>query len=295
MTGVQTCALPIYGRGPQITTSDLGTIIAAVDSKGNIFSWKQASLGKWVGVGTINNKDTTAKEGFVSLTATQNNFYATWLDLRTGNNQIYIASLDTSGEWKNKLLYTSPDTTVCECCKPNIFADATGTVHVMWRNWLKGSRDMYLSSFREGSTPTIPQKLGMGTWKLKGCPMDGGGLSATTSGQVVSVWRRGDSLYIAEPGFPEQAFAKGIRPVIAYSDNFYLTLWEEGKNVVGKRYPDTTKIVLGEGKYPQLASSTKIIVSVWEGPDNQIFCRTFLKVVDNIHPSQFWSYNGTKK
>jgi hypothetical protein len=41
------------------------------------------------------------------------------------------------------MIYTSPDSTVCECCKPNV-AMKGNNVYVMFRNWLHGNRDLYL-------------------------------------------------------------------------------------------------------------------------------------------------------
>ena len=59
---------------------------------------------------------------------------------------------------------------------PVLAIDATGQIVVMWRNWLGGSRDMYLARSRDGVTFSKPEKLGTGTWQINACPMDGGGL-----------------------------------------------------------------------------------------------------------------------
>ena len=62
----------------------------------------------------------------------------------------------------------------------------------MLRNWLKGSRDLYLTISKDkGKKFSSAQKLGDGTWPLKGCPMDGGGL--TLNGNTVeTAWQRED-------------------------------------------------------------------------------------------------------
>jgi hypothetical protein len=80
---------------------------------------------------------------------------------------------------KNLMIYESPAGTICECCHPSAAIDSEGQVLVMWRNWLAGSRDMYLVRSRDGLTFSKPEKLGSGTWKLNACPMDGGGLAAS--------------------------------------------------------------------------------------------------------------------
>lgn len=38
------------------------------------------------------------------------------------------------------------------------------------------------------------QKLGEGSWKLNGCPMDGGGLAIDENGDVQTVWRRKNTI-----------------------------------------------------------------------------------------------------
>ena len=51
-------------------------------------------------------------------------------------------------------------------------------VYVMFRNFLNGNRDLYLiQSDDTGATFGTAQKLGIGSWQLDGCPMDGGSIS----------------------------------------------------------------------------------------------------------------------
>ena len=40
---------------------------------------------------------------------------------------------------KRNLSGASPDTTVCECCKPSVVIEGNN-VYVMFRNWLNGNR-----------------------------------------------------------------------------------------------------------------------------------------------------------
>jgi hypothetical protein len=57
------------------------------------------------------------------------------------------------------MIYASPDTTVCECCKPSV-AMKGNSVYVMFRNWLNGNRDLYLiQSSDNGNTFRQVQKI----------------------------------------------------------------------------------------------------------------------------------------
>src|SRR5919199_1471209 len=67
---------------------------------------------------------------------------------------------------------------------------------MMFRNWINGNRDLYLiTSSNNGKTFGQAQKLGVGNWKLNGCPMDGGGLAVNKNGTAETVWRREGKIY----------------------------------------------------------------------------------------------------
>jgi hypothetical protein len=202
-------------RGPQVTSSDKLSIITAMDQTGNIHWFRLLSQGanKWESMGTVNDLPKSAPEGLMSIASDKkDNFYAVWLDTRTGGkNQIYFSSLaDRAANWsKNLLTYRSPDGHVCECCKPNIAVNGAEVV-VMYRNWLNGSRDLYLTrSANNGRSFTSAEKLGLDTWKLNGCPMDGGGLVIGNNHIVQTVWQRKGLIYYDLPGKPEAYIAKG--------------------------------------------------------------------------------------
>jgi len=76
-------------------------------------------------------------------------------------------------------------------------------VYVMFRNWLKGNRDLYLiQSSDDGKSFEQAQKFGNGSWKLKGCPMNGGGLVKNKKGDSETVWRREGKIQASSPGRP---------------------------------------------------------------------------------------------
>ena len=199
-------------RGPQIAATDDGLVITACTSDGNIFSFYKNTGSDWKQGSKVNDVDTVAKEGLMALSAYGNNAFAVWLDLR-GNqrNKIYGAkSIDGGKTWsKNILIYASPDTTVCECCKPSVITQKDKVV-VMFRNWLDGNRDLYLVQSNDaGNSFEEAQKLGFGSWKLNGCPMDGGGLAMNDEVQLQTVWRRHDKIYFDNPGNPEKEIGEG--------------------------------------------------------------------------------------
>lgn len=157
-------------RGPQLATSGDYSLITAMDKKGNIHAFKQShKTGKWERIANVNSVDGSAPEGLMSIAADEsNNFYAVWLDLRKDKmNNICFASLKNSKWSTNKFVYKSPDEHVCECCKPSITVKGK-TVAIMFRNWLRGSRDLYFITSKDGGQNfSDAQKLGNGTWPLK--------------------------------------------------------------------------------------------------------------------------------
>ena len=140
-------------RGPQISATDKGVVVTACTSIGNIYSYYKENEG-WKQGARVNDVDTVAKEGLMALSADGENAFAVWLDLR-GNkrNKIYGANSNDGGRsWsQNIMIYTSPDTTVCECCKPSV-AMQGNNVYVMFRNWLNGNRDLYVIQSSNGGT-----------------------------------------------------------------------------------------------------------------------------------------------
>jgi len=248
------------GCGPQVATTNDFTFITAVNAKGNIFTYSLASKNDagWGKPVRVNDADTVAKEGFVAVAAgNNNNAFAVWLDMRADNqNKIYGARSEDGGRtWKkNQLIYRSPDKTVCQCCKPNIIADAAGNVHVQFRNWLHGNRDLHLiSSADYGQTFGPAQKLGWGSWPLKGCPMDGGDLAADATGKVTTVWRRESEIYLAPPGEPEIKLGTGKTPTIVQTAQGPAVVWQHEGNIVFWAPAAAKTIDLGKGAFPKLA------------------------------------------
>lgn len=263
-------------RGPQIASSANYSIITAVDKRGNIHAFRlNHATNQWAKTGMINDSPLSAPEGLMSIAADhQDNFYAVWLDNRLDKkNKIYVAS--TSGEaaqWSSSVMaYQSPDGTVCECCKPNI-AVKDSKVYVMFRNWLNGSRDMYvMQSHIERLAFASPQKIGVGTWKLNGCPMDGGGIFIDDGHAVHTVWQREGKVFYALSNQKEIQIGKGRASSITGKENPVIA-WQEGSALKVQYLHSEEVINIGEGSFIEVvALDDKKILCVWENDDDILY------------------------
>jgi hypothetical protein len=259
-----------HTRGPQIAVSDNGLTVTACNESGDIFSFNNQG-GKWTQTARVNDMDTVSKEGLMALGGDDQNVFAVWLDLRNKHNQIFGArSTDGGKTWsKNIMIYASPDTTVCECCKPSV-AVKGNNVYVMFRNWLNGNRDMYLINSSDGGTNFgAAQKLGNGSWALNGCPMDGGYLAINKNGNPETVWNRKGVIYACKPGKEERQLGVGRNCTMESVNGKNVYAWVEDGNIVILK-PQGMKKNLGKGHLPVIrAINNEHILCVWEN-DKQI-------------------------
>jgi len=232
-------------RGPRVVILKDAILISAVvgetvsagphahglPADGNLTVWRSVNQGKtWSKSGGINDVAGAPREGLHALTSDRNgNVLAAWLDKRAEGTQIYGSrSTDGGRTWsKNVSIYASPDGTVCQCCGPSIAAADSGQVWVMWRNALQGSRDLYITSSRDGVRFEPARKIGVGTWPLNACPMDGGGL-AVEGDHVISAWRREGNIFLAEPGKAETKVGAGKDVAIAHGKKGVYSAWSNG-------------------------------------------------------------------
>jgi len=265
-------------RGPQIAVTRTNVVITVIDKPGNVLVYTLArATGNWTRRTRVNDVTDVAKEGFVTLAAgTDSTFYAVWLDLRGDqrNKLVMARSTDGGQAWSaNQILYQSPDGTVCECCQPTVLAHAD-TVRVLFRNNLQGARDMYLlTSLDGGTTVADTAKLGQGTWLLKGCPMDGGGMAVDTDGVAVTIWRRDDWLYRVRPGELEMALAKGKNGNVTTTASGPAYVWQADGSVWGQLPGQPERLLVGVGAYPKLATlPNNRVLCVWEQDGQVVAC-----------------------
>ena len=230
-------------RGPKLAFSRNAIVITAIvgrtlatgphahglPSDGDLMAWRSTDGGKtWGKAIRINDVAGAPTEGLHSLAGNAHgHLFAVWLDKRSGHGTKLYGAKSTDGglSWrKNTVIYDSPEGTICECCHPSAAIDAGGQIFVMWRNWLAGSRDMYLARSQDGTTFSKPEKLGTGTWKLNACPMDGGGL-ALLHNRIVTAWRREREIFLASPGVQEVPLAEGTDVAIATGESGLFAVW----------------------------------------------------------------------
>lgn len=270
-------------RGPRIAFAGSAIVVTAVVGKtasegphahglpsdGNLLAWRSEDGGKtWTSGVSINDVAGAATEGLHSLSAdAKGNLFAAWLDKRDMKTKLYGSrSIDGGRTWSaNALIYASPDGTICECCHPSVAFDSEGTTWVMWRNWLGGSRDMYLARSKDGAHFSAPQKLGDGTWKLNACPMDGGGI-AVSGTSVTTAWRREHSLFMDRPGQPEALIGDGTDVAIAAGRAGVFLIWSTPEGVMTLRPGSQQPSAMGaKGAFPTIASLPQSgAVAAWE-------------------------------
>jgi hypothetical protein len=270
-------------RGPRVIFAGSTIVITAVTGKtaaqgphahglpsdGDLVAWRSVNGGKtWSRGIVVNDVPGAPTEGLHGLTAdSKGRVFAVWLDKRTGKTQLYGAlSRDAGKTWsRNSLIYASADQTICECCHPSATFDGRGGVVVMFRNWLDGSRDMYLARAGDGLHFGAAQKLGTGTWKLNACPMDGGGVALTGAG-VVTAWRREHSVYLDRPGEAEREVGDGTDVAVAANARGVYVAWTV-RDSVEVLTPDARRpIAVGsKGAFPAVAAFTDGgAVAAWE-------------------------------
>lgn len=252
--------------GPQVGSTNTGALILACTQDGNIYSYAQDNSGKWLSPVRVNDVDTVAKENFISLATDGDNALAVWLDMREGHNKIFASrSIDGGRHWSaNFLVYASPDSTVCECCKPSVLLKDK-KAYIMFRNWLAGNRDLYLSTSDDGGkTFDSAQKLGTASWALEGCPMDGGALSLDAENQIQTVWNRKGLIYLCQPGKPEIKIGEGRSVNMASRGTDNLFCWVQNDHIILTKQ-NGKKQVVGEGQQPQiLLTDNHKGLLVWE-------------------------------
>ncbi len=262
-------------RGPRIVMTKNSIVISAIVGRkgrgvdGDLIAWLSTDGGKsWSKGMKLNDQPDAAREGLHGMAANKEGvIFATWLDLRSKATQLYgTVSKDGGLTWSsNRLIYASPDGHICECCHPSSAVGPDGTLYAMLRNWLGGSRDMYLGVSRDGGANFQASKLGQGTWPMNACPMDGGGLAFDAQGTPVTLWRRADTVFTAAQGKHENPLGKGKDGAIAADSRGRIYAgWSSGGGIMiqSPGRPDPTPLH-PNGAFVHLAG-TGPVYAAWE-------------------------------
>ncbi len=250
-------------RGPRIALSGRSATITVMNDS-DLFAFHSEDVGAtWSGPVRINTVRTSAREGLGNLAAgPQGLFYATWLDLRSGATEIYGAlSRDGGKTWgTNELVYHSPDGHTCECCHPAAAFNSRGDLTVMWRNALNGSRDLWTATRPAGSANfEPPAKQGSGTWKLSGCPMDGGAVFAQADGSFASTWQREQEVYLSAAPGDEHLLGDGVQPLALSARGVTHVWWQQGSKLMHATggSSDAPTVFAKNAKFAAAAASPK--------------------------------------
>jgi hypothetical protein len=269
-------------RGPRIAVSGMKLVIAAISyGDGDVHCWTSPDAGRtWKEDAPINTVRGSAREGLHALAGDGRGLVAVvWLDLRVkGTTLRGRVSRDGGVSWGDDVeVYRSPDGHICECCVPNVAVSDSGEITAMWRNWLGGSRDLYVSTSRDGGRSFSPaEKLGSGTWKLNACPMDGGTLALGGAGEWLAVWRRERTVYASMPGTPERLLGKeAAQPVAILAGKTPVMLWEDAGGLMLQRGEGAPARFAANATFASIAGGKGAPVVVWEsgsGRSRTIMC-----------------------
>jgi hypothetical protein len=240
----------------------------------DLVAWRSVDDGRtWSKPVTINDSPASAREGLHAMAVgARGEIAAVWLDDRAKVKQLYGArSRDRGKTWsKNELLYAAPGGTICECCDPSVVADGSGFL-TMFRNVVNGARDMYVLPWNgEGQTGSA-QKLGKGTWIVDACPMDGGGI-AVRGKEVVTAWRREQTVFLDRPGETEMSLGHGkdVALVLTRAGAYIAWSAKDGLklHVPGKQ--ETLCLAKDGGAYPVLSTlSNGHVLAAWSRMEHQ--------------------------
>ncbi len=264
-------------RGPRLGFQTGNVLISAITGQkgggadGDLWLWRSPTNGEtWEKPVRINDVPGSAREGLHAMTTGNGWILAVWLDLREKGTRLYGARSTDGGRTfgRNFLVYESPEGTVCQCCHPTIALAAGGAIHVMFRNSLDGSRDMYLATSRDGGLSfQQANKLGRDTWKLQACPMDGGALAVSANNKLFSVWRRESKIFVSLPDTRETQLGEGKDPAVASGLNDHVYAVWTGKNgslEMRSTEEDKVQQLAPQGAYPQVLFTGHRILAAWE-------------------------------
>jgi hypothetical protein len=280
-------------RGPRITASSDSVCITFIGGNegkgrdGDVLSIRSVDKGNsWSQPVAINDIHGSGREGLHGMASGPGEMLCcVWLDLRSQQTEVMAAtSTDGGSTWgKNNLVYRSPTGSVCECCHPSVCFDSEGSIYVLWRNALRGDRDMYYAKSIDGGAHFgQANKLSLEKWRLDACPMDGGSIAVSNDGEVTTTWRRRDTVFLTtNDRLEEVQLGVGEQPWVACTRDGPYVIWLEKRGgAVRLLKPNSTEpmIIDHHASDPVVSASpdgSGLVVAAWEsidGEENSIRC-----------------------
>jgi hypothetical protein len=287
-------------RGPRIAVTKDAIIVAAVvrddaqeqaarhadpslkhyqSATGDLLAWRSADSGKtWSDGVRLNTVPASAREGLHALAARPDgSVWCVWLDLRDGVMSLYGAvSSDHGATWpKDYLFHRSAERAICTCCHPSLAFASVGRPWLMWRDDIKGARDMYLGSWSGHSWQVSDsQKLGAGTWIVDRCPMDGGAIAIDSNDEVTTVWMRAERVYATNTRNIETLLGPGVQPWAAGAEKGAHVVWlSKRPGILMHREPGGRVTELAQAANDPIVASgfqgRGPVVVAWEGADDE--------------------------
>ena len=127
---------------------------------------------------------------------------------------------------------------------------------------------MYLVSSHDGGEVFgNAVRLGRSNWQLDACPMDGGMLAVDGNQKLVTVWRRDQTVFSAEPNSIVETFVGvGEQPWVASNNDGFYTAW------TGKRDGELLLLKPGstDGERLDNGASFPVVVSSSQ-PESKVY------------------------
>jgi hypothetical protein len=172
---------------------------------------------------------------------------AAWLDINVTKDKkgrsVRFARTTKGGGFSNEILI---DSAACECCRMDVYADASGRVHIAYRGLALGTmgrtiRDIALAtSSDQGRTFGVSQRISADNWAIDGCPHTGPSLTSDATFLHALWYTEGGStgvFYAATPATKavfsarESIASSGKHPQMCASDQSISMVWEESEGV----------------------------------------------------------------
>ena len=280
-------------RGPRLVATEKALVVSFVDSEDLVAFSSKAGGKTWKGPSRINRTPKGPGEGLHAMAAAADGtIYAVWLEHPRGRSRgqepLLARSTDEGQSWGEPVrVYDPPGESICECCHPSAAVDREGRVHVMFRNSLKGKRNMYSAlSKDEGKTFAEAEKLGKGNWTINACPMDGGAVAVTSEGKVFTAWRREGTVYFTGAKAGEEIeVGPGKNPWIAAAGKTAYLAWEGRNGLCVKSLESDSlplQVIVGDSRDAVIATSPSgdTVFAAWDSREGERTVRirgTFLR------------------